>query len=131
VWANLIGVVLAALAVGYWLAAGSPTGGPSRHSSLDLVAAAALVAATPFVARPFSTQSRGPRRGVGRTAVASFLAVVLVFAPPVVLLGRCPRSRPPRHHDVATAGAVAGRLYALSTFGSLVGTFVRRWSRSR
>ena len=33
VWANLIGIVLAGLAFGYWLGGRSPTGGPSRGCS--------------------------------------------------------------------------------------------------
>jgi len=91
-----------------------------------VVAAAVLVAATPFVARPFlDSVSAGLDEVSAGTAVGSFFAVVLVFAPPVVLLGAvAPFAIRLAVTDVATAGAAAGRLYALSTVGSLVGTFV-------
>jgi predicted membrane-bound spermidine synthase len=50
--------------------------------------------------------------------------VLLLFAPPVVLLGMVsPFAIRLAVSGVATAGAVAGRLYALSTVGSLLGTF--------
>lgn len=127
VWANLIGVVLAALAAGYWLGGQIADRRPEPTLLGWIVAAAAgLVAATPFVARPFlEAVSDGLDEVSAGIAVASFFAVVLVFAPPVVLLGAvAPFAIRLAVTDVATAGAVAGRLYALSTAGSLVGTFV-------
>jgi predicted membrane-bound spermidine synthase len=127
VWANLIGVVLAALAAGYWLGGRIADRRPEPALlGWIVVAAAALVALTPFVARPFlDAVSKGLDEVSAGTAAASFLAVVLVFAPPVVLLGTVsPFAVRLAITDVATAGAVAGRLYALSTIGSLVGTFV-------
>jgi spermidine synthase len=57
--------------------------------------------------------------------VGSFFAVVILCAPPVVLLGMVsPFAVRLAVSSIATAGAVAGRLYALSTAGSLVGTFL-------
>ena len=59
--------------------------------------------------------------------------MLVLFAPPVTLLGAvAPFAIRLAVTDVATAGAVAGRLYALSTVGRLLGTFVhgaRRDSR--
>jgi predicted membrane-bound spermidine synthase len=127
VWANLIGVVLAALAAGYWLGGRIADRWPEPTLlGWIVVAAAMLVAATPFVARPFlDSVSAGLDEVSAGTAVGSFFAAVLVFAPPVVLLGAvAPFAIRLAVTDVATAGAVAGRLYALSTVGSLVGTFV-------
>ena len=57
--------------------------------------------------------------------IGSFFAVLLLFAPAVVLLGMvAPFAIRLGITDVATAGAVAGRFYALSTAGSLLGTFL-------
>ena len=57
--------------------------------------------------------------------IGSFFAVLLLFAPAVVALGMVsPFAIRLAITDVATAGAVAGRFYALSTAGSLLGTFV-------
>ena len=127
VWANLIGLVLAALALGYWLggrlADRRPT--PSLLGFIVL-AGAVCVAAIPFVARPFLDLTvKGLDRVSLGAVVGSFFSTLLLFAPPVVLLGMvAPFAIRLAVSDVETAGSVAGRLYALSTAGSLVGTFL-------
>jgi spermidine synthase len=127
VWANLIGIVLASLALGYWLggriADRRPV--PSLLGFIVLVSAV-LVAAIPFVAEPFLdlTVEGLDEASVG-AVVGSFVAVLLLGAPPVVLLGMVsPFAIRLAVSSIETAGAVAGRLYALSTAGSLLGTFL-------
>ena len=127
VWANLIGVVLAALAVGYWLGGRLADRKPRAAVLGRVVLGAALfVAVIPFASKPFldlvvdglDTTSAG-------AIVGSFLAVLLLFAPPVVLLGMVsPFAIRLGVDAIETAGTVAGRLYALSTAGSLLGTFL-------
>jgi spermidine synthase len=127
VWANLIGIVLAGLALGYWLGGRLADRRPERRLlGLIVLAAALWVAMTPFVARPFLDAAVGNLDDASAGAViGSFFAVLLLFAPAVVLLGMVsPFAIRLAITDVATAGAVAGRFYALSTFGSLLGTFV-------
>ena len=127
VWANLIGIVLAGLAVGYWLGGRVADRHPERRLlGLIVLAAALWVAMTPFVARPFLDAAVGNLDDASAGAViGSFFAVLLLFAPAVVLLGMVsPFAIRLAITDVETAGAVAGRFYALSTFGSLLGTFV-------
>ena len=89
VWANIIGLVLAALAVGYWLGGRLADRRPSRALLGGLVAGAAcFVAAIPFVARPFLDASTGALDRVDAgAAIGSFFGALLLFAPPVVLLG--------------------------------------------
>ena len=129
VWANLIGIVLAALALGYWLGGriADRRPQPSLLGSIVLVAAAVCVAAIPFVAKPFLDLTvEGLDDASAGAVIGSFVAVLLLFAPPVVLArhrvavrdqarGLRP-SRPPE--------PLPGRLYALSTAGSLLGTFL-------
>jgi spermidine synthase len=127
VWANLIGIVLAALAVGYWLGGRLADSRP-RPPLLGFVvlAAALFVAVIPFAAKPFLDLTVEGLDTVSAGAViGSFLAVALLCAPPVVLLGMVsPFAIRLAVVGIETAGAVAGRLYALSTAGSLVGTFL-------
>lgn len=127
VWANLIGVILAGLAVGYWLGGRLADRRP-RASVLGLVVlgAALCVAALPFVAKPFlNVTVDGLDQVSAGAAIGSFFAVLLLFAPPVILLGMVsPFAIRLAVVTVETAGVVAGRLYALSTAGSLVGTFL-------
>jgi spermidine synthase len=127
VWANLIGIVLAALAVGYWLGGRIADRWP-RPALLGriVLAAAVCVAAIPFVAKPFlDVTTQGLDRVSAGAVIGSFLAVLLLFSPPVVLLGIVsPFAIRLAISTVASAGTVAGRFYALSTAGSLLGTFL-------
>jgi spermidine synthase len=127
VWANLIGIVLAGLAFGYWVGGRVADRRPEpRLLGLIVLAAALWVALTPFVARPFLDAAVGNLDDASAGAVVgSFFAVLLLFAPAVVLLGMVsPFAIRLAITDVESAGAVAGRFYALSTAGSLLGTFV-------
>jgi len=127
VWANLIGLVLAGLAVGYWLGGRVADRSP-RSSRLGFIVLVAglCVAAIPFVARPFlDVTVEGLDQVSAGAVVGSFFAVLLLLAPPVVLLGMVsPFAVRLAVVSIETAGTVAGRLYGLSTAGSLVGTFL-------
>src|SRR5215210_3006127 len=127
VWANTIGVVLVALSVGYWL--GGRLG--DRHPRLGglcllVMAAAGLLAVVPFVARPFFDVSVEALDEISAGAfVGSLIAVLFLVALPVVLLGAAsPYAIRLAIPDVEHSGRVAGRLYAISTFGSLTGTML-------
>jgi predicted membrane-bound spermidine synthase len=126
VWANVIGLVLASLSLGYWLGGKVADRRPDPGVLGAIVLAAALgIAAIPFVARPFLDVSVDGLDAVSTgAAIGSFFAVLVLFVPPVTLLGAvAPFAVRLAVTDIATAGAVAGRLYALSTLGSLLGTF--------
>jgi len=127
VWANIIGLTLAYLARGYWLGGRLADRRPDpRVLGTILLVAAVVLAATPFAARPslrwalhgFDAVSVG-------SVVGSLFSALALFAVPVTALGAAApflvRLALP---SVADAGKVAGRLYALSTVGGLVGTFV-------
>ena len=127
VWANLIGIVLAALALGYWLGGRLADRRPEAALLGRIVLGAALfIAVIPFAAKPFlDVTVQGLDKASAGAVVGSFFAVVILCAPPVVLLGMVsPFAVRLAVSSIATAGAVAGRLYALSTAGSLVGTFL-------
>jgi spermidine synthase len=127
VWANVIGIVLAALAVGYWLGGRAADRWPSTRVLGAIVMAAAVgIAAIPFIARPFLDVSVQGLDDVSTgAAIGSFFGVLILFAPPVLLLGTvAPFAIRLGITDLATAGAAAGRFYALSTIGSLLGTFL-------
>lgn len=127
VWANVIGLVLASLSLGYWLGGRLADRRPNPRLLGMLVAAAAvLVALTPFVARPFLDLTvEGLDEVSTGAAIGSFFGVLILFAPPVTLLGMvAPFAIRLGLDRVESAGAVAGRLYAVSTIGSLLGTFL-------
>ncbi|HET7567004.1 MAG TPA: fused MFS/spermidine synthase [Gaiellaceae bacterium] len=127
VWANVIGLVLAALSLGYWLGGRIADRRP-RASVLGglVVGAGVLVAVVPFAARPLlDVTVRGLDQISAGAVVGSFFASLLLFAPPVVLLGTAaPFAIRLAVGEVEQAGTVAGRLYALSTVGSIAGVFL-------
>jgi spermidine synthase len=125
VWANTIGVVLVALSVGYWLGGRLGDRHPEvRGLCLVVMGAAILLAVVPFVSRPFFDVSVDALDSVSAGAfVGSLVAVLVLAAVPVILLGACaPYAIRLTIPDVEHSGRVAGRLYAVSTAGSLVGT---------
>ncbi len=127
VWANIIGLTLASLSLGYWLGGRVADRNPSPQLLGRLVlAAAVLVAVIPFVSSPIlDVASSGLDEVSAGAVIGSFFGTLLLFAPPIVLLGMvAPFAIRLALVEVASAGQVAGRLYALSTVGSLLGTFV-------
>ena len=127
VWANIIGLTLASLALGYWLGGRVADRNPSPQLLGRLVLAAALlVAVIPFVSSPIlDVASSGLDEVSAGAVIGSFFGTLLLFAPAIVLLGMvAPFAIRLALVEVASAGQVAGRLYALSTVGSLIGTFV-------
>jgi spermidine synthase len=126
VWANVIGLVLASLSLGYWLGGRLADRRPDPRLLGGIVlAGAVLIAVVPFAAGPFLDVSvKGLDQVSTGAAIGSFFAVLALFAPPVTLLGMvAPFAVRLAIDDVREAGSVAGRLYALSTVGSLLGTF--------
>ena len=127
VWANTIGVVLVALSVGYWLGGRWADRYPHlRGLCLLALGAAVLLALVPFAADPLLDVAVEALDSISAGAFFGSLAAVLVLvAVPVLLLGAVsPWAIRLAVSDVAEAGRVAGRLYALSTAGSLFGTLV-------
>jgi spermidine synthase len=127
VWANTIGVVLVALSIGYWWGGRLADRDPSLRALCKIVlAAAALLAVVPFLARPFFDVSVDALDSISAGAFAgSLIAVLVLVAVPVMLLGAAsPYALRLAVPDVEHAGRVGGRLYAISTAGSLTGTMV-------
>ncbi|MDQ6688578.1 MAG: fused MFS/spermidine synthase [Actinomycetota bacterium] len=127
VWANTIATVLVALSIGYALggrvADRNPTiGGLSR---LVLVSSVPL-AIVPFAAGPFlrlSVQAFA-HLSIG-VFLGSLVGVSVLIAVPLLLLGMVsPYAVRVSVQRVEDAGRTAGRLYAISTAGALVGTFL-------
>jgi spermidine synthase len=127
VWANTIGVVLVALSIGYWIGGRLADRHPHpRGLCLLVMGAATLLVLVPLLAQPFFDVSVGALDSVSAGAfVGSLLAVLVLAAVPVTLLGACsPYAIRLLVRDVEQAGTVAGRLYAVSTAGSLAGTML-------
>jgi spermidine synthase len=127
VWANTIATVLVALSAGYFLGGRLADRDPTiRGLSRVVLGAAGLLALVPFVAAPFLRISvQALDRVEAGAFVGSLVAVLALVATPVLLLGAvAPYAVRLSVRTVEEAGRVAGRLYAISTLGSLAGTFL-------
>jgi len=127
IWANIIGVVLLALSLGYWLGGRLADRNPTSQGMYTLVmVAAGLLAAIPFLADPILGVAVGALDSVEVGAFAgSLFGVLALIALPVLLLGAiAPYAVRLGVERVEEAGGVSGRLYALSTIGSLTGNFL-------
>lgn len=122
IWTSLIGVVLASLSLGYWL--GGRTADRSPRIAVlaaAVFAAASLVSLTILVKEPFlAFVAVLPAALEVRSLIASFF----LFAPASVALGYViPYATKLRIASLDRTGRTVGRLYALSTVGSITGTF--------
>src|SRR3954462_11490867 len=122
VWGALIGVVLAGLAVGYWVggALADRLSGP-RLLVWVAGAGALTVLAIPLIDEPVLEGvvgwDPGPR-------LDPLLASIALFGAPSVLLAAVtPIAIRLRARSLAEVGSTSGRLFGLSTAGSIFGTF--------
>ncbi|MGI8802136.1 MAG: spermidine synthase [Solirubrobacteraceae bacterium] len=127
VWANTIAVVLLALSAGYAIGGRLADRSPTDATLGRLVvAAAALLAAVPFVATPFlDAASRALDTISAEAFVGSLAGVLILCAVPLLLLGAVtPFALRLSLRGVEDSGRVSGRLSAISTLGALTGTFL-------
>jgi len=123
IWTSLIGVILGSLSLGYWL------GGrmADRQPHLRILASVmffggAILSATILIQNfVLSVIAASPIR----IEFKSVAAALILFAPASVLFGFVtPYAVRLKMQTVENAGQTVGRLYALSTVGSIVGTFL-------
>ncbi len=121
-WTSLIGVILAALSLGYWLGGRTADRNPNLAMLASVVfLAGGLIAITVLVKDPILFLIAANGLPLELSAV---LAAVLLFAPASVLLGFVtPYAIRLSVLDIEHTGRTVGRLYALSTIGSIGGTF--------
>lgn len=121
VWSALLAVTLGALAAGYYLGGTLVDRRPHVTTLNAAVLLSGLVLALAPLARRHvltATQGLGPR-------VGPLLSAALLFAPALVALGSIgPISARLASDGVSSAGRQVGSIFAVSTAGSLCGTFL-------
>jgi spermidine synthase len=127
VFSNVIGVILAGLAVGYAVGGRLADHWPdARVAGVLQLAAGILVFLLPLLSRPFlASARRALADGSASLFIRSLIAATLLILPPTLLLGAVsPFLVRLRARDVAEVGRASGNLSAVATAGSLLGTFV-------
>ncbi len=123
VWGSLIGVVLAALSVGYYLGGRLADLKPDfQILSIVIFAAGLFVVGLPALAPPLFDFT--VKLGIG-DRYSPLLATTALLGPPSILLGMVsPYAIRLVTRSVEKLGRASGNLYALSTLGSIIGTFL-------
>ncbi|MSP12689.1 MAG: spermine synthase [Chloroflexi bacterium] len=127
IWAILIGMVLLYLTAGYYLGGKWADRSPQESNLFQILAWAGFwIGLIPLVSQPIL---RASLEGFATLNAGIFLgalfSVILLFAPPVLLLGCIsPFAIRLLLTDIQQSGHLVGRLYAISTMGSIVGTFL-------
>lgn len=123
VWTSLIGVIMGSLSLGYAL------GGrlADKRASTNVLALIIFVSSIFIVSISFLQSSISAIFKPALLGVewASLFSSLVLFAPASILLGMVtPYVIKLKLHDLEKTGTTAGNLYAISTVGSIVGTFL-------
>lgn len=127
VWANIIGLILVYLTAGYFIGGRWADRSPRATTFYSLLAWAAFTAGlVPLAARPvLQFAARAVEAFDAPVMGGSFFAVLVLFSVPITLLGCVsPFAIRLALNDSRQAGRVSGQVYAISTLGSFIGTFL-------
>lgn len=130
IWTNLIGIVLLALSLGYYFGGRWADRWPEAKLKKRLyqliLATGILVTLIPLLAKPiFQGTAQLLSLQTGSVFWVSLLSILLLFSFPLFLFGMVtPWATRLALYRAEGAGQVIGSIYALSTLGSLIGTFL-------
>jgi spermidine synthase len=127
VWASIIGLILIYLTLGYFIGGKWADRSPHPRTMYTVLAWAAFTTCLPLlIARPvlWAAAEAFDQLDIGVWA-GSFMAVLVLFCIPVTLMGTVsPFAIRIAITNPAKVGETAGQIYAISTLGSFVGTFL-------
>lgn len=127
VWASIIGLILIYLTIGYFLGGRWADAQPTPGAMYRVLAWGAFtLGLVPYLAGPVlrAAATAFETLQVGILG-ASFVAVLVLFIVPITLLGTIsPFAIRLSVDDTARAGQISGQIYAISTLGSFIGTFL-------
>ncbi len=127
VWANVIGLVLLFLTAGYFLGGWLADKRPYPHVFYTLIAVTGFAGVFFLLLTSVVLKTAAASLAVLNVGaiLSSLIIVVITLAVPITLLGcASPFAIRLAVQNVAEAGRVSGRIYALSTVGSLLGTYL-------
>ncbi|MCL4258251.1 MAG: fused MFS/spermidine synthase [Anaerolineales bacterium] len=127
VWASIIGLILIYLTLGYFIGGRWADRSPHFETFFKIQVWAGFTAGiVPLVARPVLSAAADAfdQLQVGVLA-GSLLSVLVLFIVPITLMGTAsPFAIRLAITDQTQAGRISGRIYAFSTLGSVIGTFL-------
>lgn len=127
VWASIIGLILIYLAAGYFVGGRWADRSPYAHTMYTILLWGAFLSGlVPLVSGPVLRVAANAFDQLEMAVLfGSFAGVLILFSIPITLLGMIsPFAIRLSIHDPHQAGTISGRIYAISTLGSFVGTFL-------
>lgn len=127
IWATIIGLILIYLTAGYFLGGAWSDRSPKAATFYQVLLWAGLtIGLIPLISRPILRAAANAFDGLQLGGmIGAFIAVLILFSIPVTLLGTAsPFAVRLSLQDSRQAGSVSGRIYAISTLGSFIGTFL-------
>ena len=122
IWTSLIGVILGSLSIGYWLGGNLSDKNPTINMLAKILFISAIMIF--FVAIFKDIVLILLQYTTLDIRLSSAIAAIILFAPPSVLLGMIsPYAAKLKIDNLQNSGKTVGNLYALSTVGSIAGTF--------
>lgn len=122
VWTSLIGVILGSLSLGYWWGGKIADKQPSYK---QLAAIIFLAAVFIFITIISKVLFLAWLVWLDNLYISTVLAAVILFTPASILLGMVsPYAVRLKMKDIQSSGRTVGNLYAISTIGSIIGTFL-------
>jgi len=123
VWSSIIGIILLSLSLGYYYGGKMADQKPKYKSLAFIIAGSALLIILSTLLKDVVLSALLSIST--NVKLVSILASILLFSLPAFGLGMVsPFAARLKMKDVKTSGATVGSLYALSTLGSITGTFL-------
>jgi spermidine synthase len=122
IWTSLIGIILGSLSIGYWSGGWLADRNPAFSAlAWIILLGAVFIGITTLIKEPFLAHLPRLISGLKWQSVA---ASIILFAPASIFLGMVsPYAVRLKIKALQTSGATVGQLYAISTVGSIAGTF--------
>ena len=127
VWSSIIGLMLLYLSIGYYIGGRIADKTPRTTKYFTIICWASITTALiPVISRPALLYAATALASLNAPVVAgAFAGTMFIFAIPITLLGcTSPFAIRLLTTNSSEAGSVAGRVYALSTIGSILGSFL-------
>lgn len=123
IWTGLIGIILGSLSLGYWLGGRLSDHKANLKTLSSIIAVASItIAITALFQKPIL---EAIEIAFSDLRSASILATIVLFSPASIFLGMIsPYAIRLKIDSLKTSGQTVGNLYAISTIGSIFGTFL-------
>ncbi len=123
VWTSLIGIILGSLSIGYSWGGKLADKKPDYRTLANILLLASILVASINLTKPLVLIF--VQKAFTDIRLGTVVSSIFLFTPPSIVLGMVPTYAVKlKLKSLKTSGEMVGRLYAISTIGSIVGTFL-------